>query len=53
MSEGKDRDDDTAEEKPVCSISSYIQLDEYHNAINYLENATEDIYSKYKFTPYK
>lgn len=40
-------------EKSACLITGYVQLDKYHNAVNYMENATEDIYSKYKFTPYK
>lgn len=54
MSQGEDGvgDADTAREKSAL-ITSYIQLDEYHNALHYMENAMEAIYSKYKFTPYK
>lgn len=55
MLEGKDSmgDTSTAGKKSAHFITGHIQLDEHHNAINYIENYIENIYSKYEFTIYK
>lgn len=55
MLEGKDSmgNTSTAGKKSAHFITGHVQLGEHHNAISYIEDGIENIYSKYKFTIYK